>query len=123
MPAIIDNLTPNLMYCTYWWYCCAKNLEGKLTVPKFAIQTTKPVFIILPVAIKIYTAVESFLKHLNHNHAWFRVNAKLFCFRNLNVSTRNGTGQDFLDPTGKFQNLRRLTGRSTGFFKEFFFTV
>ena len=28
---------------------------------------------------------------------------------------RDGTGQDFLDPTGKFQNHRRLTGRSTGF--------
>ena len=28
---------------------------------------------------------------------------------------RDGAGQDFLDPTGKFQNLRRLTGRSTGF--------
>ena len=33
---------------------------------------------------------------------------------------RNGTGQDFLDPTGKIQNLRQLTGygpaRSTVFF-------
>ena len=28
---------------------------------------------------------------------------------------RDGTGQDFLDPTGKFQNHRRLTGRLTGF--------
>ena len=28
---------------------------------------------------------------------------------------RDGTGQDFPDPTGKFQNHRRLTGRSTGF--------
>ena len=26
------------------------------------------------------------------------------------VHTRDGTGQDFLDPTGKFQNHRRLTG-------------
>ena len=31
------------------------------------------------------------------------------------MQPRNGTGQDFLDPTGKFQNHRRLTGRSTGF--------
>ena len=31
---------------------------------------------------------------------------------------RNGTGQDFPDPTSKFQNLRRLTGRSTDFFTE-----
>ena len=31
------------------------------------------------------------------------------------VRTRDGTGQDFLDPTGKFQNHHRLTGRSTGF--------
>ena len=36
------------------------------------------------------------------------------------VHTRDGTGQDFLDPTGKFQNHRRLTGRSTGFFTEGF---
>ena len=28
---------------------------------------------------------------------------------------RDGTGLDFLDPTGEFQNHRRLTGRSTGF--------
>ena len=29
---------------------------------------------------------------------------------------RDGIGQDFLDPTGKFQNLRRfLTGQSTNF--------
>ena len=27
----------------------------------------------------------------------------------------DGTDQDFLDPIGKFQNLRRLTGRSTAF--------
>ena len=31
------------------------------------------------------------------------------------VCSRHGTGQDFPDPTGKFQNLRRLTARSTGF--------
>ena len=31
------------------------------------------------------------------------------------VCSRDGTGQDFLDPTGKFQNLRRLTARSTSF--------
>ena len=31
------------------------------------------------------------------------------------TTTRDGTGQDYLDPTGKFQKLRRLTGRSTGF--------
>ena len=35
---------------------------------------------------------------------------------------RDGTGQDFLDPTGKNQNLRRLTGHwpagSTFFFTE-----
>ena len=31
------------------------------------------------------------------------------------VYTRDGTGQDFFDPTSKFQNHRRLTGRSTGF--------
>ena len=36
------------------------------------------------------------------------------------VQTRDGTGQNFLDPTGKFQNHRRLTGRSTGFFTEGF---
>ena len=40
------------------------------------------------------------------------------------VYTRAGTGQDFFDPTGKFQNLRRfqLTGfspaRWTGYFAE-----
>ena len=28
--------------------------------------------------------------------------------------SRDGTGHDFLDPTGKFQNIRRLTGRFTG---------
>ena len=28
--------------------------------------------------------------------------------------SRDGTGQEFLDPD-KFQNLRQLTGRSTGF--------
>ena len=41
-----------------------------------------------------------------------------------NNCTRDGTGKDFLDPTGKFQNHRRLTGlrpaRSTGFFTEGF---
>ena len=26
------------------------------------------------------------------------------------IYCRDGTGQDFLDPTGKFQNHRRLTG-------------
>ena len=37
-------------------------------------------------------------------------------FRVLNtVQSRDGTSQDFLDLTGKFQNHRRLTGRSTGF--------
>ena len=29
--------------------------------------------------------------------------------------SRDGTGQDFLDPTDKFQNHRRLTSWSTGF--------
>ena len=38
-----------------------------LTIPKLAIQTSKPVFIIGPVAIKIYTAVESFLNDLQYN--------------------------------------------------------
>ena len=37
---------------------------------------------------------------------------------------RDGTDQDFLDPIGKFQNLRRLIGfwpaRSTAFFTEGF---
>ena len=28
---------------------------------------------------------------------------------------RDGIGQNFLDPTGKFQNLRRSTGFFTGF--------
>ena len=28
----------------------------------------------------------------------------------LALLSRDGTGQDFLDATGKFQNLRRLTG-------------
>ena len=32
------------------------------------------------------------------------------------LQTRDGTGQDFFDPTGKFQNHRRLTG----FFTESF---
>ena len=40
---------------------------------------------------------------------------------------KDRTGQDFLDPTGTFQNLRRLTGfcpaRSTGFYRRFLFTV
>ena len=31
------------------------------------------------------------------------------------VQARDETGQDFLDPTGKFQNHRRLTGQSSGF--------
>ena len=30
------------------------------------------------------------------------------------VRGRDGTGQDFLEPNGKFQNHHRLTGRSTG---------
>ena len=34
--------------------------------------------------------------------------------------SRNGTGQNFLDPTGKFQNLRRLTGPVDRFFTEDF---
>ena len=29
-----------------------------------------------------------------------------------NMGSRNGTGEDFLDPTGKFQNLLRLTDRA-----------
>ena len=33
---------------------------------------------------------------------------------------RDGTVQDFVDPTGKFQNLRRLTGWSTGPVNYFF---
>ena len=33
----------------------------------------------------------------------------------LATLSRDGTGQDFLDPTDKFQNLRRLTGRSISF--------
>ena len=37
------------------------------------------------------------------------------CSSLLSIATKDGTGQDFLDPTGKFQNHRRLTGRSTGF--------
>ena len=41
-------------------------------------------------------------------------------FANVTYPIRDGTGQDFLDPTGKFQNHRRLTGRSTGFFTENF---
>ena len=36
------------------------------------------------------------------------------------VQIRDGTGQDFLDPTGKFQNHRRLTGRSTVFLQKVF---
>ena len=35
-------------------------------------------------------------------------------------NSRDGTGQDYLDPTGKFQNHRRLTGRSTGFLQKVF---
>ena len=31
------------------------------------------------------------------------------------VYTRDGTGQDFFDPTSKFQNHRRLTGREIFF--------
>ena len=39
-----------------------------------------------------------------------------FSFSPVDVArTRDGTSQDFLDPTGKFQNYRRLTGWSTGF--------
>ena len=38
----------------------------------------------------------------------------------MRLQVRDGTGQDFLDPTGKFQNHRRLTGRSTGIFTEGF---
>ena len=34
--------------------------------------------------------------------------------------TRDGTGQDFFDPTGKFQNHRRLSGRSTVFLQKAF---
>ena len=37
------------------------------------------------------------------------------CFILFMDCVRNGTGQDFLDSTGTFQNLRRLTGRSTDF--------
>ena len=33
---------------------------------------------------------------------------------NESQKIRDGTNQDFLDSTGKFQNLRRLTGQSTG---------
>ena len=36
------------------------------------------------------------------------------------MHTRDGTGQDFLDPTGKFQNHRRLIGRSNGPVDRFF---
>ena len=36
-----------------------------------------------------------------------------FWVENLLIHFRDGTGQDFLDPTGKLQNLRLLTGRST----------
>ena len=41
----------------------------------------------------------------------------------LTVHFRDGTGQDFFDPTGKLQNQRRLTGRSTGFFTEGFYSL
>ena len=41
----------------------------------------------------------------------------------LIVHFRNGIGQDFFDPTGKFQNLCRLTGRSTVFFTEGFYSL
>ena len=39
------------------------------------------------------------------------------------MHTRDGTGQDFLDPTGKFQNHRRLIGRSNGPVHRFFTEV
>ena len=40
------------------------------------------------------------------------------------VISRDGTGQDFLDPTGKFQNHRRLTGPvDRVFYGRFLFTV
>ena len=62
-----------------------------------------------------------------HNANCFNVNNEIMLFNELtqtkhnchpcckDILIRDGTGQDFLDPTGKFQNHRRLTGRSTGF--------
>ena len=37
----------------------------------------------------------------------------------MRVRSRDGTGQDFLDSTGKFQNHRRLTGPVDRFFTGF----
>ena len=36
----------------------------------------------------------------------------------LLLQSRDGTGQDFFDPTDKIQNLRRLTGALDRFFNE-----
>ena len=61
-----------------------------------------------------------------HSHLCYKTNKYFFYVRtNLTaIYCRNGTGQDFLDPTGKFQNHRRSTGfwsdRSTGIFTEGF---
>ena len=50
---------------------------------------------------------------------WFGLDRRHFCPPSPRVKfvgqIRDGTRQDFLDPTAKFQNHRRLTGRSTGF--------
>ena len=70
-----------------------------------------------------------FAKIINFRPILIKINAFKMCWRTVEISSakhdsnaciRDGTGQDFLDPTGKFQNYRPLIGRSTGFLQKVF---
>ena len=54
--------------------------------------------------------VETKVVHLFVKNKSRSVKVNSWRFLLVIVYTRDGTGQDFLDPTGKFQNLRRSTG-------------
>ena len=61
--------------------------------------------------------IEIETKQVTQYHLVFAGKIKLFRIKILKIQdrmqavcSRDGTGQDFLDPTGKFLNHRRLTG-------------
>ena len=66
------------------------------------------------------TAREKWLRTRAKFKNLFLLYSTLTQLNNQIVATRDGTSQDFLDPTGKFQNLCRLTGRSSVFLQKVF---
>ena len=94
------------------------NFNNKIRVPKVPSASTRKIS--LSWFVEILHGRQVALPLVRSTVDWAVITASLLDVRQdkrqceTTVCGRDGTGQDFLDPTGKFQNHRRLTGRSTG---------